>query len=132
MTKPNDDTLAVKIRLHYKRAGVFPGWPDWRFVRLCKLLGMTAEELGWMCAITPADVRRFMKAKSFAPAASLHFAMIEAAFLEAKCGKKSHVMPLNLLNEKSKNTPSAESSHGPHCGDAYGSEPSGRLPAGSP
>lgn len=99
MTRSGDDTtIAAKIRLRYKKAGILKGWNRERYSRLCKMLNVTVAELGYVCAIKPGDVTRYMKSNRFPPTVSLHLAVIESVYLEQSCGRPwEPIVALDLI-----------------------------------
>jgi hypothetical protein len=104
-----DDITVERIWLHYKRLGISNGrssrigWNWDRFNRLCQMLHCTQRELAALCCIPEAQLTKWHNEMLngrhiFPPYASLHFALIEAAYLEAtgQCYSVA-VMPFGLL-----------------------------------
>lgn len=99
-SKTEDATIAVLIWRHYQNIGVKDGWNRDRFNRLCQLAKCVPEEIGALCAVRPADIRKMMSRNNFTPTVSLHLAIFEAVLLEAQCGRKwEPVVPMHLIQK---------------------------------
>lgn len=82
-----------RIQLHYDRIGLGQPWEADRVRRLCKALNCTLYELGALCCVPERTMRRWNYGGLFPTHVSLLFALIEAAWDEARGIKRSPIMP---------------------------------------
>lgn len=92
---------ASRIKLHYRRLGLTEGWSRERFRRLCHLLHCTEAELAAMCGVFEAGrLAKWIQRNNFPTYVSLHFALIESAYLQTVKGvPQKPAMPFHLLSE---------------------------------
>lgn len=102
MPRQEDDDLITPLVLsRYRQLGVIPGWETGRFLKLCGLANRTPEEVGAMAGLMPFQTRNAMAEGRFKPPVSLHFVMIEKAFLEQNFSEPwEAVVPMDLLDKK--------------------------------
>lgn len=105
--QPTETTL--RVLLHYRQLGLwyeggkrkgFRGWTRERFNRLCQMLNVTQDELAALVCLPMWKLKPWLKANNIPPEVSLHFEIMEAAFLQATSGHTKMVMPNHLIYRK--------------------------------
>jgi hypothetical protein len=100
----NETPITIAIEAYYTAIGLSAGWRIQRANRLAQWLGCTLHELGALCCVDFETMNRCIGFRCFPPHISLHFAMLEAWYVEKVKGRPtSPLMPVDFLNLKGGN-----------------------------